>query len=303
MCDARDVASVRTRVKLTIVTTLLVLTASAAAAPVWEAGFSKVPVTATEAESYCAALGPGWRLPVRAELESLGVDDRGTPRKGAPKLPADGYLWSGEDVNEARKGQRWIMNLGNGHIFNGGGKEGYAKCVKGPAPAVVEHALPPGYLFIGPDAAKLTIVTAMQLDYVWTHKARVLIEDMLAKHSVRFELHAYWFDEKYIPTSIAVCAVGRENRFTAFEAKHATRKKYEPLTAPELRELALEAGVKAAAYDHNVKKVCPALVKADGMAFDRKVEAAPTFFVGDQKVAGADPAKLEAAIQGALTAK
>lgn len=75
------------------------------------------------------------------------------------------------------------------------------------------------------------------------------------------------------------------------------------MTAPELRKLAPEAGVKAAAYDHNIKKVCPALVKADSRAFERKIHAVPTFFVGDHSVEGADPAKLEAAIQRALIAK
>lgn len=287
------------RSKLTLAT-LLALTTAAAAKPAWERAFSQDPLSATDAEAYCTSLGAGWRLPVKSELEALGLDDAGKPRKGAPKLPSTGYLWSGEDVSSSRAGQRWIMNLANGHIFNGDGRDGYAKCVKGARPVVADLPLPAGYLFVGPADAKLTIQVAAQFDFIWTNKARPLVEAMLAKYPVRFELHAFTISDRHLPVAIAACAVGQQKKFTAFEAKLAELKFDAPTTAAGLKQLALEAGANRRAYDKAAVK-CRKLVDADDRALRRKeVEASPTFFVGDARVVGADPDKLDAAIAAVL---
>jgi len=285
--------------KLTLAT-LLALSAAAAAAPAWEPAFSNEPLSSSDAEAYCASRGGEWRLPVRSELEALGLDDAGKPRKGAPKLPRAGYLWSGEDVSEERAGQRWIMNLANGHVFNGDGREGYAKCVKGSRPVVVDLPLVPGYLFVGPADAKLTIQVAVQLDYIWTNKGRPLVEAMLAKHPVRFELHAFTISDRYTPVAVAACAVGQQKKFTAFEAKLAELKLDAPKTAAGLKQLAIDAGADRRAYDKAVVK-CRKLVDADVRAYkQRRLEASPVFFVGATRVVGALPDELDVAITAAL---
>jgi hypothetical protein len=87
-----------------------------------------------EGLAHCATLsGGGWRMPTRAEVESL-VD----PSVGGASVPLHepfrsatrgSYLWSGEEV-PGRPGHPWIMNLANGHVFNGHGYEGVVRCVQ-----------------------------------------------------------------------------------------------------------------------------------------------------------------------------
>ncbi len=281
------------------IATVCGLATVAVASPAWQPRSSQQPLSATDAVAYCTSLGAGWRLPVRAELEELGVDTAGRVPRSAPWLPADGYLWSGEDVSDARKGQHWIMNLANGHIFNGSGRTGYAKCVRGAAPKVVAYPLPAGYLYVGPANAKLTIVTAVQLDYIWNHKAWSLIKRMLAQYSVRFELHAFTISPRYVPVAIAACAVGRQQKFDAFQTELARGKIGSAPTAAESRSLAIVAGVDPVRYDKAIR-ACQTLVAADALAYRRKVTAAPTFFIGKQQVVGVYPTKLEAAIKQAL---
>src|ERR1041385_2203418 len=77
----------------------------------WQKDWSKTQTAIADAEHYCKNLGPGWRLPNRAELASMLVDPNVPESKfapTAPALPQDGYLWSDEDVSPTRQGQKWI---------------------------------------------------------------------------------------------------------------------------------------------------------------------------------------------------
>jgi hypothetical protein len=103
----------------------------------WAPKLSKPELEWSAADGYCRGLGSGWRLPTRAEIETLLVtpsEPESAYRPGLPlKLPSQGYLWTGEWVSEERQGQPWIMNLSNGHVFNGSGRRGYAWCVRSAA--------------------------------------------------------------------------------------------------------------------------------------------------------------------------
>ena len=91
-------------------------------------------MTFYEAVVHCAALAPTgeWRMPTRSELESL-VDPAASwdvPLHEPFRSTTGGaYLFSGEEV-PGRPGHPWIMNLANGHVFNGHGYDGVVRCVR-----------------------------------------------------------------------------------------------------------------------------------------------------------------------------
>jgi hypothetical protein len=77
-----------------------------------------------------------WRLPTEKELGSMvnpGLVDSGqserSPLYGPFAQPSIGYLFSGTTVNGAPDSP-WVMNLRNGHIFNGKGYSAYVRCVR-----------------------------------------------------------------------------------------------------------------------------------------------------------------------------
>jgi antitoxin component YwqK of YwqJK toxin-antitoxin module len=89
----------------------------------------------SKAERYCSHLGSDWRLPTVGELETTLRDVGDTKvlrREWATHLPAKGILFSGEviPVIDDDK-QPWVMNIVNGHTYNGHGKDGYVRCVYG----------------------------------------------------------------------------------------------------------------------------------------------------------------------------
>lgn len=108
---------------------------------VWTAGTSRDSLTWQQAQSYCRNLSLGglddWRLPTRAELESIIVPGLTDPNPDASPVPLQGpfsqsgvgFLYSGTAVPGYRDSP-WVMNIRNGHIFNGQGVVGMARCVR-----------------------------------------------------------------------------------------------------------------------------------------------------------------------------
>ena len=266
----------------------IVVPAFAAANPRWQPDHSAEEMSSTDAEAYCAKRGKDWRLPTKIELQ-----------KTSAKLPADGFLWSGEDVSAERVGQRWIMNLSNRHIFNGDGRTGLAKCVKGPLPKRIEKKLGPAYATLGKPDAKLTVVVAVQHDYPWW-KIRPTLDQLVTTRSVRFDLRPYIVNDRYDAAAIAVCVAARANKLVELEAKLRDIKPGTTLDAAMVRAMAIEAGVDGKRYA-TVAKPCAKTVAADREALEQRgIEAVPTFFVGATKVVGARPDELTAAIEAAL---
>ena len=78
-----------------------------------------------------------WRLPSRSELESIvnhalrgdHADTKAPPLYGPFTEPSSGYLFSGTLV-EGYEDAPYVMNIRNGHIFNGKGYVGLARCVQ-----------------------------------------------------------------------------------------------------------------------------------------------------------------------------
>jgi hypothetical protein len=82
----------------------------------------------------CAALGQGWRLPTRAELEAMravppGQADLSPLREPLLSRNRAPFLWSGDQVT-GRPGHAYVMNTSNGHVFNGHGRRAHARCVR-----------------------------------------------------------------------------------------------------------------------------------------------------------------------------
>lgn len=79
-----------------------------------------------------------WRLPTKADLESLVIEDllneedeyEEPPLIDPFKTPDEGCLFSGQLVFGDRPDQPWIMNLRNGHIFNGHKYRGFVRAVR-----------------------------------------------------------------------------------------------------------------------------------------------------------------------------
>jgi hypothetical protein len=116
---------------------------------VWSGSISKFEMSFTEAKQYVKNLEiegiRGWRLPTRDELESildpalLSDDpyDNLFPVREPFNAQRYGFLHSGTLLFPKAKGVRkldnYIMNIRNGHIFNGGGHEGddcYVRAVR-----------------------------------------------------------------------------------------------------------------------------------------------------------------------------
>ena len=269
---------------------LVLIPTLAAANPRWSE-VSADEMSSDDAVAFCAKRGADWRLPTKAELVKV------------TGVPDDGFLWSGEDVNAERVGQRWIMNLANRHIFNGSGRTGLAKCVKAPLPKKVELKLGPAYALIGKPSAKLTVVVAVQHDFPWW-KIRPTIDKLIAEHSVRFDLRPYIvFEEKYGPSGLAVCAAAKAGKLVALEGKLQDLKPNAPndaLDAAAMRAMAVDAGIDGKQYDRHLK-TCAKIVPADKEALSQRVvESVPTFWINDKKVVGAKPDELIAAVEAAL---
>lgn len=106
----------------------------------WTAALSPFPLTFDEAREYVDGLDIGghrdWRLPTSDELESLIdpaalVDDPDAapfPLREPFNAQRAGYLQSGTPVG-AHEGH-WVMNVRNGHVFNGHGVECFVRAVR-----------------------------------------------------------------------------------------------------------------------------------------------------------------------------
>ena len=110
----------------------------------WKGSLSPKELTFDEAREFITALNKpaeqGWRLPTKSELDGLVdraalVDDpHASPFPLRPPFNAQrfGYLPSGTLVNEDSPDYgNFIMNVRNGHIFNGLGCKCYVRAVRG----------------------------------------------------------------------------------------------------------------------------------------------------------------------------
>jgi TIR domain/Protein of unknown function (DUF1566) len=107
----------------------------------WSAELSPVELSIDEAHDYLRSLNAqgsgGWRLPSREELESILdpgaiVDDPDAspyPLREPFNAQRAGYLHSGTPVEDAPAGH-YVMNVRNGHIFNGHGYDGFVRAVR-----------------------------------------------------------------------------------------------------------------------------------------------------------------------------
>lgn len=102
---------------------------------VWATDMGAPTAVWDEAKVFCAEYDDGtWRLPTKAELESLRLDANSV---SAPYFrpqwqhltDISGRAYSSEQVSPERVGQPWVMNFRNGHIFNGSGDEARPWCV------------------------------------------------------------------------------------------------------------------------------------------------------------------------------
>jgi Protein of unknown function (DUF1566) len=104
----------------------------------WSGAVSSIELTFDEAQQYVNSLDPAggnaWRLPTARELELLIDKSALDPDSQASPFPLKqpfnsqrfGYLHSGEPVRNGH----YIMNVRNGHIFNGLGYKGYVRAVR-----------------------------------------------------------------------------------------------------------------------------------------------------------------------------
>jgi hypothetical protein len=107
----------------------------------WAGALSARPLSFYEALGYVEDLGseggPSWRLPTRAELEALIdpgalVDDPEAspfPLRDPFSAQRSGYLHSGTEI-PGSDGGNWVMNVRNGHIFNGKGLDCFVRAVR-----------------------------------------------------------------------------------------------------------------------------------------------------------------------------
>jgi hypothetical protein len=108
----------------------------------WQISTSERQMSWKEGQAYCKQLRIGgflnWRLPKQSELASILdiANFRAALAAGEPPVfkplvqPDSGYMFSGTPV-PGYDDAPWILNLFNGHIFNGQGYAAYARCVRG----------------------------------------------------------------------------------------------------------------------------------------------------------------------------
>ncbi|MEO8339245.1 MAG: TIR domain-containing protein [Nitrospirota bacterium] len=108
----------------------------------WSAALSPTEMSFEAALKYMAELdiggAQGWRLPTKVELESiidpaaLTDDPKASPFPLREPFNAQraGYLHSGTLV-DTPAGGNFVMNIRNGHIFNGKGHDCYVRVVRG----------------------------------------------------------------------------------------------------------------------------------------------------------------------------
>jgi len=107
----------------------------------WSAALSPRALRFDEALKYVEGLAldgvGGWRLPTKSELESLidpsaVVDDPKAspfPLRDPFNAQRSGYLHSGTEIGAPGDGN-FVMNIRNGHIFNGKGLDCYVRAVR-----------------------------------------------------------------------------------------------------------------------------------------------------------------------------
>jgi Protein of unknown function (DUF1566) len=107
----------------------------------WSPNVSPNLITWQEALAFCRqykfAGYSDWRLPTKPEVESMinpdlvdeNPDSAVVPLYGPFSEPAEGFLFSGTVV-PGYKDAPYVMNIRNGHIFNGQGRTAFARCAR-----------------------------------------------------------------------------------------------------------------------------------------------------------------------------
>lgn len=269
----------------------------------WHAQISERELTIEEATAHCAAAGAGWRLPNKAELASMyvGEDDAQTLKPElAAGLPNEGALWSGEDVSDERAGQTWLVNLHNGHIFNGHGRVGYARCVYGAALIPEPIAIPndvPYDASLGPASATTTLILYCQYDYP-CNKLRPILQKLLAERSIRIEWNDWAIWDTFEHYSLASCAAARQGSFPAMHQRlwQAAKTKVD---AAGVRRMAGKLGLDLDRFDADVAGPCRTVLEAhDQQAQSLGLPGTPTLIIGETRLNPlAQPDELERAIE------
>jgi len=108
----------------------------------WSGILSQNELTISEAKKYVKELNIGghkdWRLPTEKELENiietnlLDENPKSSPYPLKPPFNAQrfGYLHSGTFVGSVESNGNLIMNVRNGHIFNGKGYKAHVRAVR-----------------------------------------------------------------------------------------------------------------------------------------------------------------------------
>lgn len=114
----------------------------------WAGVVPPVQMKFEEAKKYVSSLTLGgyadWRLPSEVEIKSLLEQDlipddphsSPVPLRQPFNSPRYGYLMTGTILESVDKGY-YVMNVRNGHIFNGKGFRCFVRAVRGPDPSVM----------------------------------------------------------------------------------------------------------------------------------------------------------------------
>lgn len=226
----------------------------------WAELASNRPLSVKLATVYCVDMGPEWRLPTRAELDSMFVGDEPSNRTIKPLLargvPTEGKLWSGEDVSSARRGEKWVANLRNGHIYNGTGGTAHVRCVHGQPLAVDRDIVPSDARyasFLGPADASRTVTLFCQYGF-HCGKARELVDELIAE-GVRVEWKHWVIRDRLEHYSLAACAATAQGRFAAVHERLWAAADAKA-SAAEVRAIAEDLGLEIGRYDGDVANNC-----------------------------------------------
>ncbi|MBT3220744.1 MAG: thioredoxin domain-containing protein [Proteobacteria bacterium] len=277
------------------------------------------PMSWDEARGYCGELEPRgvWRLPNRAEIEDA-FDPSGRQSKLLRQLPPSGTLFVGEIVPGRPADHPWVVNLSNGHIFNGHGYASFAICVgkgkptdeqrlaaaakqrwnAGAGIVNTEEVARDGFS-VGPPNAPVTIIefTDFQCPYC-SRGADTLAEvERQYRGAVRvvFKSFPLAFHKSAEPAHRAAIAAGRQGRF--LDMRQAIFERQRDLNDADIDQLLLELArglnlnMRRFETDYRSQGVRDQIEReiAEGKALG--VSGTPTFFVNDEKLVGARPAE------------
>jgi hypothetical protein len=253
---------------------------------VWADLASSSALAVRAATLYCVDQGTGWRLPTRAELDSMFTGDEDTGRHLKPALghglPRLGKLWSGEDVSTTRRGEKWVVNLRNGHIYNGAGGHAHARCVHGPpmtADSTVVRTDARYASSLGPADASRKVTLFCQYGYHCS-KAGTLVDELVAD-GVRVDYKHWVVRDPLEHYSLAACAATNQGKFSELHERlwdAATAK----ATAEDVRAIAGELGLDLTRFDGDIASNCKLELEAVAkQASALELSGTPSLVIGN----------------------